>query len=327
MDLRSPYLGIELEHPFVVGASPLADDLDAARRLEDAGAAAVVLHSLFEEQIVGDQVAAEIFLDEPSLAFAETAGLQPPADTWAIDPDAYYEHLVALKRALAIPVIASLNGSTLGYWLRTATYLESAGADALELNVYRLATDPNRAADEIEHEAVEMMRAVRDAVRIPIAVKLSPFYTSLAHFAERLVGAGADGLVLFNRFYQPDFDIEKLEVARSLRYSDSSELLLRLHWIAILQGRIRCSLAASGGIHEPVDAVKAILAGADSLQVVSAILTRGPQAIDRLKEGLVEWLATHDYVSLDELRGVLSLERCSNPEVYERANYVRLLQR
>ncbi|HSM15334.1 MAG TPA: dihydroorotate dehydrogenase-like protein [Thermoanaerobaculia bacterium] len=327
MNLTTSYLGIELEHPFVVGASPLTADLDSARRLEDAGAAALVLPSLFEEQIVGEQVASEIYLDATSLAYAESAFLQPPLETWAIGPDGYYEHVAALKRAVDVPVVASLNGTTLGYWLRTAAFLESAGADALELNVYRLATDPARGADEIEHEAIEMVRAMRDAVRIPIAVKLCPFYTSLAHFGERLVGAGADGLVLFNRFYQPDFDVEKLEVARTLRYSDSSELLLRLHWLAILHGRLRCSLAASGGVHQPVDAVKAILAGADAVQLVSALIVDGPQALHRVKEGFVEWLAGHDYVSLEELRGALSLERCESPEIYERANYVRLLQR
>lgn len=325
MDLTTRYLGLELSSPLLVGASPLTAGLDEARRLEDAGAAALVLPSLFEEEIVGEQVAADVRLDESAGAFDDERAWLPSAATSA-GPDAYFERLALLRRSLGIPVIASLNGRTLGYWLKAAAWLESAGADAVELNVYRLATDPLKSADEIEREAVEMVRAVRDAVRIPVAVKLSPFYTSLAHFADRLASAGADGLVLFNRFYQPDIDVERVEVERHLHFSDPSELLLRLRWLAILRGRVKVDLAASGGIHDPRGAVKAVMAGADVLQVVSLVMRDGPGALSHLKAGLVDWLSEHGAAGVDEIRGALSLERCANPAAYERANYVELLR-
>lgn len=325
MDLATRYLGLELSSPLLVGASPLTAELDEARRLEDAGAAALVLPSLFEEEVVGEQVAADVRLDESAGAFDDERDWLRTATTTP-GPDAYFERLARLRRALGIPVIASLNGRTLGYWLKAAAWLESAGADAVELNVYRLATDPLKSADQIEHEAVEMVRAVRDAVRLPVAVKLSPFYTSLSHLADRLASAGADGLVLFNRFYQPDIDIERVEVERQLHLSEPSELLLRLRWLAILRGRVKVDLAASGGIHDPQGAVKALMAGADVLQVVSLVMRDGPGALSRLKAGLVDWLSEHGATGVDEIRGALSLERCANPAAYERANYVDLLR-
>jgi dihydroorotate dehydrogenase (fumarate) len=321
MDLRTRYLGLELPHPLMIGASPLVDDLDLVRRLEDAGAAAIVMHSLFEEQIAGAPEA-------PRGGEEPVAGNVPtPASTdFRLGPDRYLSQLLAVKQAVSVPVIASLNGTTLGYWLEAAKLLEQAGADAIELNVYRLATDPRLTAEEVEFEALEMVRAVRAVVSLPLAVKLSPFYTSLAHFADRLAGAGADSLVLFNRLYQPDLDVERLEVEDALHLSDPTELLLRLRWLAILRGRVPLALAATGGVASATDVVKALMAGADVVQVVSCVMRDGPKALVALRSGLERWLAEHGHDSLDAVRGSLSLARCAEPSVYERANYTHLLQ-
>lgn len=326
MELGTRYLGLDLENPLVVGSSPMACDLDLARRLEDAGAAAIVMPSLFEEQLLGQQLEAGLPIDEPAAQFLGVREQLPVPESYALSPDDYYERIARLKRTVAIPVIASLNGHSAGYWLEAAGYLESAGADALELNVYRVATDATRPAEAIERETAEVVRAAHEAVRLPIAVKLSPFYTSLPHVAARLAGAGAEGLVLFNRFYQPDIDLETLAVERQLALSDPAELLLRLRWLAILRGRVKVDLAASGGIHDPQGAVKALMAGADVLQVVSLVMRDGPGALSRLKAGLVDWLSEHGATGVDEIRGALSLERCANPAAYERANYVDLLR-
>jgi dihydroorotate dehydrogenase (fumarate) len=326
MNLTTRYLGLELAHPIVPGASPLVDDLDTVRQLEDAGAAAIVMHSLFEEQLVGDQAAAYAFLERPAESYAEALSYLPSPPAFRLGPDQYLEQLAAIKRTVSVPVIASLNGTSFGYWLETARDLESAGADAIELNVYRLPTDLHNPAEALEKEAIEMVFAVRQAVRLPLAVKLSPFYTALGHVATRLVNAGADGVVLFNRFYQPDLDIEKLEVARQLTLSDSSDLLLRLRWLAILHGRLHASLAASGGVHTVTDVVKALMAGADVVQTVSLLLRQGPQALTILRDGLARWMEEHEYTSVGEMRGCLSLAKCPDPAGYERANYVHLLQ-
>lgn len=323
MDLRTRYLGLELAHPIMVGASPLVDDLDVVRRLEDGGASAIVMHSLFEEQIAGDPAATP---DEGAEQAADPAVPRAEPTEYRLGPDRYLDQLLAVKRTVAVPVFASLNGTTLGYWLEAAKLIEQAGADALELNVYRLATDARRTAEEIEFETLEMVRAVRSEVALPLAVKISPFYTSLAHFAERLAAAGADGLVVFNRLYQPDFDLERGTVERSLNLSDSSELLLRLRWLAILRGRVKLSLAASGGVHTGADVIKATMAGADAIQVVSVLMREGPGAIGRLRAELSQWLAAHGHDEIDSVRGRLSLERCADPSIYERANYTQLLQ-
>jgi dihydroorotate dehydrogenase (fumarate) len=322
MDLRTRYLGLDLAHPLIAGASPLVDDLDVVRRLEDGGAAAIVMHSLFEEQIAGDP--AEAAAEEPQPDVRDPT--RPEPTEYRLAPDRYLDQLLAVKAAVAVPVIASLNGSTLGYWLEAAKLIEQAGADALELNVYRLATDPQRTAEEIEFETLEMVRAVRSVVNLPLAVKISPFYTSLAHFVDRLAAAGADGLVIFNRLFQPDLDIERGTVERSLQLSDSSELLLRLRWLAILRGRAPVSLAATGGVHTVTDVIKALMAGADAVQVVSLLLRDGPAALGRLRSELAGWLALHGHERLDGVRGSLSLERCTDPSIYERANYTQLLQ-
>jgi len=326
MDLSTRYLGLDLAHPLMPGASPMVDDLGLVRRLEDAGAAAIVMHSLFEEQIETEQSIAARAWEDPADSFAEALSYLPEPPAYVLGPDEYLEQLARVRDAVAVPVIASLNGTRSGLWLEWAKLLQEAGAAALELNIYRLATDLESSAEEIEAEAVEMVREVKSRTELAVAVKLSPYYTALAGFARRLVAAGADGLVLFNRFYQPDVDPEELEVERSLRLSEPSELALRLRWLAILSGRLPTSLAATGGVHDALDVVKALLCGADAVQVVSALLKRGPERLAEMLAGLGSWLEEHEYVSLAELRGALSLERCPDPAAYERANYIRLLQ-
>lgn len=326
MDLSTTYLGFQLPHPLLPGASPLVDDLDTVRRLEDAGAAAIVMHSLFEEQIEQEQEAAFLLTETHAHAHSEAAGYFPPADSFALGPGDYLEQLRRIKAAVHVPVIASLNGSSLGGWLHYAELLEEAGADALELNVYSVASDGHVAAEEIEARTLEMLRSVRRAVSMPIAVKLSPFYTSLAHFAHRLEEAGASGLVLFNRFYQPGIDIEELEVARRLHLSDSSELPLRLRWLAILSGRLQASLAVTGGVHTADDVIQSLMTGADAVQMVSALLLHGPAHLATLRAQLEEWLESHEYDSLRQLQGSMNLLHCPDPAAYERANYMLMLQ-
>ena len=325
MDLRTSYLGLELAHPLMPGASPLVDDLDTVRRLEDAGASAIVMHSLFEEQLTGEMLATHAAIDGQSDAFAEALSFLPSPADFRLGPEEYLEQIRKVKAAVKVPVIASLNGTTLGGWLAYARMMEEAGADALELNVYQLATDPEETSQSIERRTLAMVRAVAGAVMIPVAVKLSPFYTSIASFATQVEEAGADGLVLFNRFYQPDLDIEELEVKTGLRLSDSSELLLRLRWLAILSGKIKASLAVTGGVHSAVDVVKAIMCGADTVQVVSALLRHGPYYLKFILDDLTRWLEEHEIDSLDEIRGNMSLERCPDPRQFERTNYMKVL--
>jgi len=326
MDLRTRYLGFELEHPLVVGASPLADDLDLVRRLEDAGAAAIVLRSRFEEQLSPRRLAASQQLLEDDGSFSDALSYLPHADEFAVSRDEYLEQLLRIKRAVRVPVVASLNGTTLGGWLAHARMLEQAGADALELNLYQLVTDPAADSRAVEEREVEMVSAVCDAVLVPVAVKLSPYYTSLVHFASRLEGAGAGGLVLFNRFYQSDIELESLEVRPRLHLSSPRELLLRLRWIAILRGPLRCSLAATGGVHAAEDVVKAVLCGADAVQIVSVLLRHGPERLASLRSELGEWLERHECDALGDLAGALSLERCPDPAAFERAQYLWTLQ-
>ena len=326
MDLSTTYLGLELPHPFIPGASPLADDLDTVRKLEDAGAAAITMRSLFEEQLVQEQVATDWHMASPSDSFAEALSYLPDPETFHLGPSEYLEQLARIKKAVAVPVIASLNGTTLGGWLEYARLIQEAGADALELNVYRLAADPDESGEAIERQTLDMVRAVRESLEIPLSVKLSPFYTALASFARRLHEAGADGLVLFNRFYQADIDPEELEAVRTLKLSDSSELLLRLRWLAILSARLKVSLAASGGVHTAIDAIKATQCGADAVQVVSALLRNGPDHLTQLRDDTEAWLVEHEYESLAQMQGSMNLERCPDAEAYERANYMHILQ-
>lgn len=326
MDLTTKYLGMTLPHPLVAGASPLSDDLDGVRRLEDAGVAAIVLRSLFEEQITREQLSEHANLDTHGESFAEAASYFPSPSAFALGPFQYLEHIRQVKQAVHVPVIASLNGATPGGWIEYAGLMADAGADAVELNLYRISTDPAVTSADIERQAVETVRAVRRAVEIPVAVKLSPFYTAFAHVAGEIDRAGADALVVFNRFYQPDIDAEELTATRMLQLSDSSELRLRLHWLAILSGNIRASLAVTGGVHTALDVVKATMAGADVTQIVSALLMHGPGHLETVRRNLVAWMQDHEWPSLARMRGNMSLARVPDPDAYERANYMLMLQ-
>jgi len=286
MDLSTTYLGLNLAHPLMPGASPLVDDLDMVKRLEDAGASAIVMHSLFEEQIHREQMATFEDLDAHAHAHAEAHSYLPEPYEFALGPGQYLEQIRRIKAAVRLPVIASLNGTTASGWLEYAKLIQQAGADALELNVYYMATDPKESGEQVEQRTLEMIREVKKSVSIPVAVKLSPFFSSLVHFACDLDEAEVDGLVLFNRFYQPDIDIENLEVVPRLQLSDSSELLLRLRWLAVLSGSVWASLAVSGGVHTPEDAIKSVMAGAHAVQLVSALLKQGPEHLRVVLDGM-----------------------------------------
>ncbi|MGE0814972.1 MAG: dihydroorotate dehydrogenase-like protein [Vicinamibacterales bacterium] len=326
MDLTTTYLGLRLAHPIITGASPLVDHMDVVRRLEDAGAAAITMHSLFEEQIAAEREATWSQLDVHAEGHAEAVSYFPRADEYALGPDKYLEQIRRIKAAVAVPVIASLNGVTGRGWSDYAVAMQQAGADAIEINVYAVATDLEMAGTAVEERVIDALRLVRAAVTLPVAVKLSPFFSSVAHLGHRLDLAGADGLVLFNRFYQPDIDVDQLDVLPRLALSDSSELLLRLRWLAILSGRLRGTLAASGGIHTGVDAVKAVMAGAHAVQVVSALLHHGPEHLATIRREMEAWMTEREYASVGEMRGSMSLGRCPDPAAFERGNYVRLLQ-
>jgi dihydroorotate dehydrogenase (fumarate) len=296
------------------------------KRLEDAGAAAIVMHSLFEEQIAREQVASFIHTEAHGQSFAEALTYFPSPEAFHLGPEEYLEHVRKVKQAVSVPVIGSLNGYTIGGWLDYAKLIEQAGADALELNVFVLGSNPQESGAQIELRTVQMVQAVRKAVRIPVAVKLSPFYTSLAHFAGKLDEAGADGLVLFNRFYQPDIDVEELQVRRQVHLSSSAELPLRLTWLAMLSPKVKASLAVSGGVHTVVDVVQSVMAGARAVQLVSSLLKRGPAHLGTLRQELSQWLEAHEYHSLHQAQGSMNLEACPDPMVYSRANYMLVLQ-
>jgi dihydroorotate dehydrogenase (fumarate) len=325
METTTSYLGLRLDHPFIAGASPLGYRVDTVRRLEDAGCAAVVLHSLFEEQITLEEEGrlAGVSLDafDSSEVFAEF----PQPDEYPLDPDQYVEHIRKLKQAVKIPIIASLNGRTKESWLKFAKTIEEAGADALELNIYQVVTDLDVPGAHIESQLVGVVQELKRLLRIPVAVKLSPFFAAFANIAHRLDEAGADGLVVFNRFYQPDIDIRTMRAEPRAELSTSAELLLRLRWIAILHGRVKASLALSGGIATPADGIKAILAGADVVQLVSAILRHGPGFVGAMRRGLEDWLEWHHATTVNELRGVVSLKTKGDPGAFERAHYIRAL--
>jgi dihydroorotate dehydrogenase (fumarate) len=326
MDLSVKYLGLKLSHPFMPGASPLGDDLRSVRALEDAGASAIVMRSLFEEQLAQEQMLAHQVTDYSREMFPEARSFFPEPEDYRLGPDAYLEQLRRIKAAVEIPVIASLNGTTRAGWIDHARLIEQAGADALELNVYSVASDTELDGSLLEQRTLELVRAVKDTIRIPVAVKLSPFYTSLPNFARALERAGADGLVLFNRLFQPEIDVEALEVKRELHLSDASELPLRLRWLAILSPQLQIPLAVSGGIHGAVDAVRALMAGATAVQVVSALLQFGPSWLARLRTDVVQWMEEHQYTSMRQLRGSMNLATCPDPGAYQRANYIYLLQ-
>jgi dihydroorotate dehydrogenase (fumarate) len=325
MNLETEYLGLRLASPLMAGASPLADTLDSVRRLEDAGASAIVMRSLFEEQVESELDAASS-IESHDNSFAEAMTFMPKAAEFALGPDEYLEQIRLTKAAVKLPVIGSLNGITAAGWLRYARLLEQAGADALELNVYYLATDFGEESAAVERRTVDIVRAVKAAVKIPIAVKLSPFFSALPHFARELERAGANALILFNRFYQPDIDAVKLEAAPTLQLSHPSELLLRLRWLAIVKPGVTIPLAVSGGVHSGLDAVKSVMAGASVVQVVSALLVNGPEYLRRLRVEMELWMQENEYTSLAQMLGNMSLAKCPDPSAFSRANYMRILQ-
>jgi dihydroorotate dehydrogenase (fumarate) len=325
IDITTTYLGLRLANPLIAGASPLGDHLDTVRRLEDAGCAAIVLHSLFEEQISQAETGRIHQMDPLDSRFANVLSYYPEPREYALGPDEYLAHLRRVKECVRIPVVASLNGTTPEVWLKFATAIEQAGADALELNAYAVVTDPEQSALAVEDGLKQIVSDLKRELHIPIAVKLSPFFTAFANVAHDLDRAGADGLVLFNRFLQPDIDLKHLAVWPRLDLSDSNELLLRLRWLAVLRGRVRCSLAATGGVASPNDAIKAILAGADAVQMVSAILRHGPSYFTTVSEELRRWMGSLEFESLDQVRGRLSLVNAEAPSALERAQYIRTI--
>ena len=325
MNLATTYLGLKLDHPLMAGASPMVDDMGMVKRLEDAGVSAIVMHSLFEEQITREEQGTIQDIETSSNSSAEAISFFPQADEYRLGPEQYLEQLRRIKEAVSVPVIASLNGTTPAGWLRYGKLMQEAGADALELNVYYIPTDAKESTTAVEKRTLDIVKAVKAEVNIPVSVKLSPFFSALAHFAVELEAAGADGLVLFNRFFQPDINVEELLAEPSLQLSSPSDLLLRMRWLAVLHGRVKGSLAVSGGVHDGMGALKAVMAGADAVQMVSALLIHGPERLAQTRAGLAEWLEEHEYESLAQAKGSMSLVKSSNPQAFTRANYMRIL--
>ena len=326
-DLSTRYLGLTLSSPLVPSASPLGASLDTLRRLEDAGAGAVVLPSLFEEQIVHEEVEIARMLSLGAESHAEATGYFPMLDDYNTGPSRYVEHVRAAKRMLSIPVIASLNGASRGGWVHYARILEEAGADALELNIYLVPTDPTVSGQAIEERYLDLVSAVAAEIGIPLAVKVAPFFTSVANMAVRLVEAGAGGLVLFNRFVQPEIDLDDLRVLTTAHLSTSEEVRLPLRWISLLRGHLAASLAATTGVHGPEDAVKLILAGADVTMMASALLREGPEFLGVVGAGVERWLGEHGYASVEQAKGALSQRSVPNPEALARSQYMQALTR
>ncbi len=323
MDLTTKYLGLTLKNPLVVSASPLSEHLGNIKKMEQAGAAAVVMHSLFEEQIEQDSEALDRSLSTGGSA--EAASYFPNVDSYRIGPETYLENLAKAKASVKIPIIASLNGASSGGWTEYAKKMQQAGADAIELNIYTIATDPRVNAAEIEQRYCDLVKEVKANVQIPVAVKLCPYFSAMVNMAMQLEQAGADGLVLFNRFYQPDFDLEALEVVPSLQLSTSYELLLRLHWVAILSGRVRPDLAITGGVHTSYDVLKAMMAGAQVTMMASAILKRGIDYIATVLGELQTWMEEHEYESIKQMQGSMSQKSVADPKSFLRGNYLKVL--
>jgi dihydroorotate dehydrogenase (fumarate) len=325
IDLKTKYLGLTLKHPLMPGASPLVDDLDQVRKLEDAGASAIVMHSLFEEQILAEQASASK-MDAHSDSFGEALSYLPNPAEFKLGPEKYLEQIRKIKEIVSVPVIASLNGISTGGWTRYAGLMQEAGADAVELNVYFVATDPRKTGGMIEAEILELVKSVKQSVKIPVAVKLSPFFTSLPNFAAKLDQIPVDGIVLYNRFYQPDIDVTGLKIVRSLQLSTSNELLLRLHGLALLSGHTKASLAVSGGVHNGLDAIKALMSGACAVQCVSTLLLHGPRKLQMIAEEIVHWMEENEYSSVEQMVGNMSLAKSPDPGAFERLNYMEVLK-
>jgi dihydroorotate dehydrogenase (fumarate) len=325
IDLSTTYMGLKLKNPLVASSSPMCQDLGNIRRIEDAGASAVVLHSLFEEQIEHESDELDRFITQSGEMSAEATSHFPDLLYKVMGPETYLAHIAKCKAAVKIPVIASINGTTTGGWLQYAKQMEQAGADALELNIYYIPVDPNVSGEQVERRYLDLIAAVKSEVKIPVAVKLGPYFSSMAHMAQLLDAAGADGLVLFNRFYQPDFDLEALEVVPNLILSNSHELLLRLHWIAVLYGNVDCDLALTGGVHSATDVIKAMMAGAKIAMMTSALLKRGITYLDTLATELLIWMGEHEYDSIKQMQGSMSRNAVPQPKAFERANYMKVL--
>ncbi len=325
-DLSTSYLGLSLKNPLVVSPSPLCEDLGAIRKMEDAGASAVVLHSLFEEQLTLHSQDLDRFLTSGTESFAEALSYFPDMGQFKLGPEAYLEHIQKAKKAVKIPIIGSLNGVSTGGWVSYAKKIEQAGADALELNVYYIATDPDMSGAQVEQMYADLVRDVRGSLKIPIAVKLGPYFSSVASVARRLDQAGANGLVLFNRFYQPDFDLEKLEVTPNLNLSRSEELRLRLCWVAILSGRIKADMAITGGVHTAEDVIKSMMAGAKVAMMTSALLKNGVEYLKTVREGIAAWMEKHEYASIRQMQGSMSQKSVAEPAAFVRANYMKVLR-
>jgi dihydroorotate dehydrogenase (fumarate) len=325
MDLSTKYLGLKLRSPLVVSASPLSEEIDNIKRMEDAGAAAVVLYSLFEEQLRQDRLELHKNLQQGTDSFAEALSYFPEPDEFRLGPEEYLKHIAAAKKATRIPIIASLNGSSAGGWTDYAKQIQKAGADALELNIYYIPTDPDLTGTEVELTYLDILKAVKSEVTIPVAVKLSPFFSNFANMAKRLDQAGANGLVLFNRFYQPDIELESLEVKPNLLLSTPMAMRLPLRWIALLHGKLKGSLAATSGIHRASDVLKMLMAGADVTMLCSTVIRHGIPQIAMIERELVDWLDEHEYESVSQLKGSLSQKNCAEPAAFERAQYMKAL--
>jgi dihydroorotate dehydrogenase (fumarate) len=325
MSLTTNYLGLPLRNPIVTSSSPLSHNVDSIRRLEDAGAAAVVMYSLFEEQISFDSLYIDHYLRNGSHSYAESLSYFPEMDQYNVWPDEYMNLIRRAKDAVDIPIIGSLNGVSAGGWTNYAGLMQSAGADAIELNVYYLPAGIEVSGQEVESRYLEMLREVKAAVSIPVAMKLSPFFSSTGNMAARLVSAGANGLVLFNRFYQPDLNLETLEVAPRLVLSNSNELRLPLRWVAILYGRLNCDLAITTGVHKAEDVLKGLMAGAKVTMMASELLQNGVHRIKEILDGLTDWMEEHEYESVSQMIGAMSQQHCAEPAAYERANYMKTL--
>ena len=325
MDLSTTYLGLKLKNPLIASASPLSKNLDNFKVLEDAGIAAIVNHSLFEEQITHEIGELQHYLSKGSNSYAESLSYFPQTTEFNLGPEEYLDHIYRAKKSVKIPVIASLNAHTEGGWVTFAKQIQHAGADALELNIYFMATNPDMDGRIVEQVYIDILEEVKSVVTIPVAIKIGPYFSAMANMAKRLDKSGADGLVLFNRFYQPDIDLEELSMVPNLSLSSSYDMRLPLRWIGVLYGHVKASLAATTGIHTSEDVIKMIMSGADAAMLCSVLLRQGPGQVKVLLDGIVQWMKVHEYVSIDQMKGSMSQQSCINPEVFERANYMKTL--
>jgi dihydroorotate dehydrogenase (fumarate) len=326
MKLTTRYLGFKLRTPLVPSASPLSEKIDNIKRMEDAGASAVVFHSLFEEQLRRDHHELHHYLEQGTESYAESLTYFPEPAEFKVGPEAYLEHIAQAKSAVDIPIIGSLNGTTFGGWMKFAQQIEQAGADALELNIYSIPSDSEISGEDIETSYLTILASIKEQLKIPVAVKLSPFFTNFARFARRADRSGADALVLFNRFYQPDIELETLEISPNVLLSTPMAMRLPMRWIAMLYGRIGANLAATSGIHRATDALKMLMAGADVTMLCSVLLRRGIDHIRVIEREIREWMEEHEYESVEQLKGSMSQKNCPDPSAFERAQYMRALE-